>query len=71
LPFTTSKPQVRLPQWRGVIKLKAGQYWAYGAGDPRYSFDSRYFGPVTIEQVRGVARPIATWKYDWTPRLKN
>jgi conjugative transfer signal peptidase TraF len=71
LPFTTSEPQVRLPQWRGVIKLKAGQYWAYGAGDPRYSFDSRYWGPFTAAQVRGIAKSVLSWKYGWTPKVKN
>ncbi len=71
LPYTTSKPQVRLPQWRGTVTLKAGQYWAYGAGDPRFSFDSRYWGPFLQSQVRGVAHPIAVWKYAWTPRVKD
>ena len=71
LPFTTSKPQVRLPQWRGTVTLKAGQYWAYGAGDPRFSFDSRYWGPFLHSQVRGIARPIAVWKDDWTPKMKD
>ena len=71
LPFTTSKPQVRLPQWRGTITLKPGQYWAYGAGDPRFSFDSRYWGPFRQVQVRGVAHPVAVWKYEWTPKVDN
>ncbi|OCB03461.1 hypothetical protein BBC27_07820 [Acidithiobacillus ferrivorans] len=71
LPFTTSKPQVRLPQWRGTVTLKAGQFWAYGAGDPRFSFDSRYWGPFRQAQVRGVAHPVAVWKYEWTPEMKN
>ncbi|WP_428946806.1 S26 family signal peptidase [Acidithiobacillus ferrooxidans] len=71
LPFTTSKPQVRLPQWRGTVTLKAGRYWAYGAGDPRFSFDSRYWGPFRRARVRGVARPVAVWKYAWTPGIKD
>ena len=71
LPFTTSKPQVRLPQWRGTVTLTHGQYWAYGAGDPRFSFDSRYWGPFRQVQVRGVAHPIAVWKYAWTPRVDD
>lgn len=71
LPFTTSKPQVRLPQWRGTITLKAGEYWAYGAGDPRFSFDSRYWGPFQRSQVRGVAHSVATWKFAWTPKVDN
>ena len=71
LPLTTSKPQVRLPQWRGTVTLKAGEYWAYGAGDPRFSFDSRYWGPFRQAWVRGIAHPVAVWKYEWTPRVDN
>ena len=71
LPFTTSKPQVRLPQWRGTVTLKAGEYWAYGAGDPRFSFDSRYWGPFRRARVRGIAYPVAVWKYEWTPGIKD
>ncbi len=71
LPFTTSKPQVRLPQWRGTVTLKAGEYWAYGAGDPRFSFDSRYWGPFRQAKVRGVAHSVAVWKYEWTPGIKD
>ena len=69
--YTTSRPQVRLPQWRGIITLKAGQYWAYGAGDPRFSFDSRYWGPFRQTQVRGVAHPVAVWEFDWTPKTRD
>jgi len=71
LPFTTSKPQIILPQWRGTITLKAGQYWAYGAGDPRFSFDSRYWGPFGRSQVQSVAHPIAVFKYRYSPRITN
>lgn len=71
LPLTTSTPQVRLPQWRGAVTLKSGQYWAYGAGDPRFSFDSRYWGPFLQSQVRGIAHPVAVWKFGWTPKTKD
>ena len=71
LPFTTSQPQIILPQWRGAITLKAGQYWAYGAGDPRFSFDSRYWGPFNRAQVQSVAHPIAVFKYRYSPRITN
>ena len=71
LPYTTSKPQVRLPQWRGTVTLKSGQYWAYGAGDPRFSFDSRYWGPFRQTQVRGDAHPVAVWEFDWTPKTRD
>ena len=49
---------VRLPQWRGRITLGPGQYWTYGANDPRLSFDSRYWGPLGRARIRFMAEPI-------------
>ena len=40
--------------------VKAGELWVVSAFHPR-SFDSRYFGPILIKQVDGVATPILTW----------
>jgi type IV secretory pathway protease TraF len=34
-----------------------GQVWLLSGHDSR-SFDSRYFGPVPVANVQGVARPV-------------
>ena len=47
------------PVWEGCVTLRRGQFFLLN--DHRYSFDSRYFGPVDERQVLGVARPIWTW----------
>ena len=39
-----------LPHLRGEFRLKKGEIWA--AGEHSNSFDSRYFGPVTITLLR-------------------
>jgi type IV secretory pathway protease TraF len=39
--------------------VQPGHVWLAGSGHDR-SWDSRYFGPVPVAGVRGVARPILT-----------
>ncbi len=36
------------------------QYWLYGANDPEYSWDSRFYGGVDRENIQGVIRPFLT-----------
>lgn len=47
-----------LPSWpAGQYRVQSGEVWlfsAYSAG----SFDSRYFGPVSVANIRGVAAPV-------------
>ncbi len=54
---------VALPRLRGTIKLAPGMFWMYGQGEDARaaseSFDSRYWGPVAIGEVRGVL--VAQW----------
>lgn len=41
----------------GVSIVPAGQVWLLSSYN-KYSFDSRYFGPVAASRVSGVARPV-------------
>lgn len=36
------------------------QYWLYGANDPEYSWDSRFYGGVDRANIQGVIRPFIT-----------
>lgn len=45
-----------LPAWRGCRMLRHGQIFVVGRS--RDSFDSRYFGPIDVGFVVGIARPI-------------
>lgn len=57
LPNTAAMPAI--PSWpTGRYIVEPGQIWlfsSYSAG----SFDSRYFGPVEVANVRGIAQPLA------------
>ena len=44
----------------GSYRLAPGQIWVMSALHPR-SFDSRYFGPIELRQIEGIAEPIFTW----------
>lgn len=56
LPNTQAMPT--LPAWpQGTYRVQAGEVWlfsTYSAG----SFDSRYFGPVPVANIRGRAAPL-------------
>jgi type IV secretory pathway protease TraF len=58
-PWSSRYPQITLPVLRGEVVLQARQYWVYGGGESpdlaARSFDSRYFGPIAIEQVRAMS----------------
>lgn len=45
-----------LPHWSGCRQLSADEVFLMG--DTEDSFDSRYFGPVSVDDIDGVWRPI-------------
>lgn len=46
-----------LPRWSGCRTLADDEIWLMSADHPD-SFDSRYFGPLTLDSVLGVAEPL-------------
>ncbi len=53
-----SAPMAGMPSWPpGIYRVQPGELWlisSYSAG----SFDSRYFGPVAVKNLRGRAAPV-------------
>ncbi len=53
-----SAPEAGMPAWTpGTYRVQPGEVWvisSYSGG----SFDSRYFGPVAVKNLRGRAAPI-------------
>jgi signal peptidase I len=43
----------------GEYRVAAGEVWLFGLNDRRSS-DSRYFGPVALRAIRGVAQAVVT-----------
>ena len=48
-----------LPEWNQFFTLFPGQFFLLQPHP--YSFDSRYFGPVSECQIIGVTHPLWTW----------
>jgi type IV secretory pathway protease TraF len=44
----------------GTHRVPSGQVWLFGFND-RWSWDSRYFGPVPLANVRGEIKPVVVW----------
>ena len=44
----------------GSHRVGPGQVWLFGFNDRR-SWDSRYFGPIPLANVRGEIEPVVTW----------
>jgi len=43
----------------GPYRVRAGEVWVHGTA--RNSFDSRYFGPVPIANIRASLEALVTW----------
>ena len=52
---TVGRPLWLMPA--GTYDVSPGSIWVASGHDPR-SFDSRYFGPVPTDNVRGIAVPV-------------
>ena len=50
-----------LPFAAGEHRLAPGEVWLYSPYEER-SWDSRYFGPVRIENVATIVEPLATFR---------
>ena len=46
-----------LPIWQGCGQLGKGQYFTFSSYAPN-SFDSRYFGPIEVDEILGIYQPI-------------
>ncbi|HWX31856.1 MAG TPA: S26 family signal peptidase [Steroidobacteraceae bacterium] len=57
--FDQDREGRRLPSWDGCIRLVDGEFFLLQPHP--YSFDSRYFGPVSRCDVLGVAQALWTW----------
>lgn len=56
LPNTIAKST--LPSWpNGEYLVKPGEVWLFSSYS-KDSFDSRYFGPVSVANIRGLAAPL-------------
>lgn len=44
----------------GSRRVAAGQVWLFGFND-RSSWDSRYFGPIPLANIRGEIEPVVVW----------
>jgi conjugative transfer signal peptidase TraF len=45
---------------RGKRTVGPNEVWLFGFNDPR-SWDSRYFGPIPLSNIRGDLKPVVTW----------
>ena len=54
---TAGRPMEHFPF--GQYRVPAGEVWVHGTA--RNSFDSRYFGPVPIADIRASLEPLVTW----------
>ena len=50
-----------LPRLRGCRRVPAGHFLPVAVGTDR-SFDGRYMGPVKVSAIKGIARPIVTFR---------
>lgn len=47
-----------IPNTIGRVDFNTTGIWLYGASNPQYSWDSRYFGAVDSAAIQSVVRPL-------------
>lgn len=55
-----SAGRMLMPYPLGDYSVEPGTVWVLSSHDPR-SFDSRYFGPIAVDQIIGSAYPLITF----------
>jgi conjugative transfer signal peptidase TraF len=62
VPESGCSVEAQLPCIKYRQTLPSRGYWVFGSGASRllaaYSFDSRYFGPIDLDLIQGVAQPL-------------
>lgn len=59
--YETDQEGLPLPRLNGCRQVPAGFFLPVATRTPR-SFDGRYMGPVSISEIRGVAKPVVTFQ---------
>ncbi len=58
IPLPNTQPLAAVPQFPpGIYEVKLGEYWVFSTYN-KGSIDSRYFGPVSLSNINGQAKPI-------------
>lgn len=60
LPATVRRPAQEAAIPVGAYTVHKDEIWVIANRHP-LSFDSRYFGPISVAQVEGVAKPLLIW----------
>ena len=58
--YTHDEKDRLLPHWRADCVLGPHEYFVY-SNRIWNSFDSRYYGPISLSQIAGVRVPLLTW----------
>ena len=57
-PLLNTISKKSFPAWpNGEYKVEPGEVWVFSSYSNR-SFDSRYYGPISIDQIKGEAAPF-------------
>lgn len=58
LPIPNTVQHPNMPPWpAGIYRVRQGEMWVASSYSPN-SFDSRYYGPVPVKNLLGIAQPV-------------